>query len=149
MLLINKRLQKDIDIIYENSLGGVVVKLNGDNLKDWTVILHGPENTPYVGGKFKLKITFPDEYPYVPPNVIFDTPIIHPNISIDGKVCINILSNDWHAGITMHKVLLAINSLMISPNLNDPLVPNVANMYLTDYDKFISTAKKHAEKHAM
>ena len=148
-MLASKRLQKDIEIINKNiSDNSICVKLINDNLKEWEVVILGPSGTPYVDGLFKLTITFSDKYPFEPPSILFNTPIIHPNISIDGKLCISILGDKWHASITACRVITEIRELMISPNLNDPLVLDVANMYLTDYDKFISIAKKYTNKYA-
>ena len=39
----------------------------------WSAIVAGPVNSPYEGGKFKLGITIPEEYPLIAPKVIFVT----------------------------------------------------------------------------
>ena len=49
-----------------------------DDLTKWSGTLVGPSDTPYEGGIFQLEITFPEEYPYKPPKIIFKTPIYHP-----------------------------------------------------------------------
>lgn len=36
-------------------------------------------------------MTFPEDYPNSPPKLQFTTPIWHPNIYSDGRVCISIL----------------------------------------------------------
>lgn len=40
----------------------------------------GPDDTPYQGGLFNAELFLPDEYPMVPPKVLFRTKIYHPNI---------------------------------------------------------------------
>ena len=42
--------------------------------------ISGPPDTPYEGGLFNLKVTFPQNYPYSPPTIKFTTYIYHPNI---------------------------------------------------------------------
>lgn len=51
------------------------------------VLLVGPQDTPYEGGYFKVKIKMPHDYPIGPPSVFFITKIFHPNISENGIVC--------------------------------------------------------------
>lgn len=54
-------------------------------------INRGPSDTPYEGGCFRVIIKYPNDYPLNPPALIFTPPIWHPNIHLDGKVCISIL----------------------------------------------------------
>lgn len=35
--------------------------------------------TAYTGGFFRARLTFPSEYPLLPPKMRFETPIFHPN----------------------------------------------------------------------
>jgi ubiquitin-protein ligase len=49
------------------------------------VQISGPADTPYYGGLFKAELFLPDEYPMVPPKVLFRTKIFHPNIDKLGK----------------------------------------------------------------
>jgi ubiquitin-conjugating enzyme E2 G1 len=51
----------------------------------------GPAGSMYEGGFFKAMLKFPSDFPSMPPSMTFVTPILHPNIYPDGKVCISIL----------------------------------------------------------
>lgn len=62
----------------------------GDPFK-WKAIVNGPPDSPYENGKFIMKITVPEEYPLVPPKVLFGTQIYHPNILGTGEICLDIL----------------------------------------------------------
>jgi hypothetical protein len=50
------------------------------------VKIAGPGQTPYEGGLFNAELFLPDEYPMVPPKVLFRTKIYHPNIDKLGKL---------------------------------------------------------------
>merc|ERR1711890_1756 len=56
-----------------------IVKLS-DNLNEIEILFNGPPETPFHGGKFKVRILIPDEYPFKSPSVGFVTKIFHPNI---------------------------------------------------------------------
>ncbi len=45
----------------------------------------GPTDTIYEGGMFKAELFLPEDYPMVPPKVLFRTKIYHPNIDKLGK----------------------------------------------------------------
>lgn len=40
-----------------------------DSIKHLQAEIVGPPATPYAGGKFRLEITIPDSYPFIPPKV--------------------------------------------------------------------------------
>ena len=53
----------------------------GEDMYTWEGYIHGPEGTPYEGGKFKFDLKFPAEYPFKPPKINFSTKVLHPNIT--------------------------------------------------------------------
>ena len=54
-------------------------------------MIHGPEQSPYEGGVFKLELFLPDDYPMTPPKIRFLTKIYHPNIDRLGRICLDVL----------------------------------------------------------
>jgi len=115
----------------------------------WDATIIGPDSTPYEGGAFNLELKFPQDYPYRPPEVKFLTKVFHPNINTKGEICLNILRDDWKASLTVRTILLSISSLLDEPNPKDPLVAEIANLYVTDRGKFDEMARTWTEAHAM
>ena len=97
----------------------------------WMATIMGPAESPYEGGIFNLSICFSKDYPFKPPTIKFITPIYHCNV-IMGLICLDILKDQWSPALTISKVLLSICSLMDDPNPIDPLVPEIADLFLKD-----------------
>nr|CDP92200.1 Bm8917, isoform a [Brugia malayi] len=63
---------------------------------------------PYNNGMFRLRITFPSDYPFKPPHLCFITPIYHPNIDEKGQMCLAILQYDnWKPGTNIENSSLS------------------------------------------
>ena len=61
------------------------ITLQDDDLFRWDIQMLAPSDSSYAGGKFKLLLSIPQEYPFKPPSLRFLTPIYHPNITNDGS----------------------------------------------------------------
>ena len=109
---------------------------------------NGPEDTPYHGGVFFLKINFPSDYPFKAPKVSFTTRIYHCNINRNGGICLDVLKSEWSPALTVAKVLLSISSLLAEPNPDDPLVPEIAKLYKKDKEKHNQNAREYTLKYA-
>ncbi|CAG2167572.1 unnamed protein product [Oppiella nova] len=103
-----------------------------DNLLVWKAYLNGPEDSPYEGGVFKLKLKFPGVYPMKPPEVVFKTKIFHANIQNDGKICLSLFS-DWRPTDNVLTVLLALNNMLAQPNRDSAYVGD--DLSERDYNK--------------
>jgi len=108
----------------------------------------GPDDSPYSGGVFFLNIHFPPDYPFKPPKVSFTTKIYHPNINANGSICLDILKDQWSPALTISKVLLSISSLLTDPNPDDPLVPEIAQIYKNDRERYNTTAREWTGRYA-
>lgn len=138
----NRRLIKEIkDMIKDPPPNCSAGPVDSENIFQWEGTIVGPPECPYEGGLFKLDIVCSGEYPFVPPKVNFKTRIFHPNITPDGKICLNILKDSWSPALTISTVLTSISSLLTDPNPDDPLIPAIGRLYREDREKFDQTAK--------
>ena len=113
------------------------------------VLIKGPKDTPFELGKFKLSIKLPNNYPFEPPTIRFETPIYHPNISNEGYICLDILKDQWSSVLKISKVLLCISALMANANPDDPLMPEIANQYRNNIEAYKIKATQHVNNFAL
>ncbi|XP_051905915.1 NEDD8-conjugating enzyme Ubc12 isoform X2 [Hippocampus zosterae] len=84
---------------------------------------------------FRLIIS-PDEvgqgYPHDPPKVKCETMVYHPNIDLEGNVCLNILREDWKPVLTINSIIYGLQYLFLEPNPEDPLNKEAAEVLQTN-----------------
>ncbi|XP_010495378.1 PREDICTED: ubiquitin-conjugating enzyme E2 4-like [Camelina sativa] len=112
--------------------------------------LIGPVNTPYEGGVFKLKVTFPPDYPRSPPKVIFITRICHPNVSDNGGIYLKVLRRDSWSPMSIVKLFKELVEKLIEPEVNDEgqTIEYLANLYKSDRRRFEAMAREMTNKYA-
>lgn len=136
-----------------------------DRLDTILASIEGPPDTPYEGGVFWITMRITDHYPNQLPLMRFNTKIYHPNISPQGRVCyadgqlrtctkLLKVSDGWFNGTERRRdwsigaLLTALCGLLSSPDVDDPLVPEIAQTYLIDYYKYCYNARIYTEKYA-
>lgn len=145
----SKRLQRELLDIIRDPPPYCIVAPKSSGLHTWEACIRGPDGSPYEGGSFFLDIRFPREYPFSPPIVRFRTKIYHCNIHHAGKVCLDILKDEWSPALTASGVLLSIVSLLTDPNPLDPLEPAIAKQYLSDRELHDETVAEWTRRYAM
>ncbi|KAI6177944.1 Ubiquitin-conjugating enzyme domain containing protein [Aphelenchoides besseyi] len=151
MAATNRRLQKEIsDVRAISPKLARVIDINESNMLNWQLLLL-PTKEPYNKGAFKITITFPVEYPFKPPKIVFNTQIYHPNVDEKGQVCLGVIApNNWKPATRIAQVIHSLLDLIGEPELDHPLRSNLAEDYRSDKSKFFKAAedatKKLAEK---
>lgn len=135
------RLQKDLSQI-DIPLNAKISFPNKENQSTFEVT-----TTPEIGsywhhGTYNFLVTIPNEYPYEPPKIACNTKIYHPNIDLNGNVCLNILRQDWKPVLDINSVIIGLLFLFIEPNPNDPLNEEAAELMRNDKKKFADFIQK-------
>ncbi|KAL1918658.1 uncharacterized protein VTP21DRAFT_2680 [Calcarisporiella thermophila] len=143
-----KRIQKELLELNKEKLQGISVgPVSESDLFHWQGAIQGPPKSVFKGGIFQIDITFPSEYPFRPPTIVFKTRIYHPNIDADGSICLQILKSDvWKPATRITHVLLALVDLLEHPNPDDALVASIAEVYRGNPDRYAKTAKEYVKK---
>jgi hypothetical protein len=58
--------------------------------------------------------------------------IYHPNVDLEGNVCLNILREDWKPVLNLNSVMVGLQYLFLEPNADDPL--NKGTYHLSSID---------------
>ena len=146
---IHNRIKKEYQDLQKEKNSNVLVKLVNNDIRHWKGRIKGPIDTCYQGGIFDVDIIIPNEYPFKPPKMKFDTKIWHPNISsVTGAICLDILKNEWTPALTIRTALISLQALMCEPVPNDPQDAVVAKQYMSDIKLFNQTAKHWVEEYA-
>ncbi|RGP81700.1 nedd8-conjugating enzyme ubc12 [Fusarium longipes] len=85
------------------------------------VLTIDPDEGMYRSGRFTFDFSINQNFPHEPPKVRCREKIYHPNIDLEGKVCLNILREDWKPVLNLNAVIVGLQFLFLEPNASDPL----------------------------
>ncbi|XP_034484530.1 ubiquitin-conjugating enzyme E2-18 kDa [Drosophila innubila] len=145
----SRRLSRELsDIVAANSKILRNIEASDESLLLWTGLLV-PEKAPYNKGAFRIEISFPTQYPFMPPKVLFKTQIYHPNVDEKGEVCLSIITADnWKPTTRADQVLQSLIDIVHSPQPEHPLRSDLAEEFVKDNKKFMKTAEEFTKKNA-
>ena len=142
-----KRIIKETERLQSEPVPGISAYPHEDNARYFDVMVQGPDGSCYeglclsstcsttrpanglTGGVFNLELFLPDDYPMTPPRIRFLTRIYHPNIDRLGRICLDVLKNNWSPALQIRTILLSIQALLGAPNPEDPLNEAVAKQW--------------------
>jgi ubiquitin-conjugating enzyme E2 T len=147
------RLKKELEMLTSDPGPGVSAWPVDDNMTRLQGQILGPTESPYENGIYNLSIDIPDRYPFEPPRIKFLTPIYHPNIDSDGRICLDTLKvqphGSWTPSININTLLLTIRVLLSTPNADDGLVPDITEEYKRDKLLWFRKAREHTSENAI
>jgi ubiquitin-conjugating enzyme E2 S len=138
-----------------------------EDLTQLTILLTGPQGTPYAAGVWKLHLKIPHDYPKSPPKASFRTKIWHPNVEEStGSICVDTLKRDWSSKLTLRDILIVgfvicaeasgnltlsqtVSCLLIHPNPDSALNSAAGHLLQEDYSAFAAQAKLMTSIHAV
>lgn len=136
------RLQKDF-AEYEPIPGCVFERADKSDFTRYKLSIT-PMDGYYKGGRYEFTIEAPRDYPLNPPKVLCITPVYHPNIDLEGHVCLSTLrvDKDWSPVSTLSHVIYGLLSLFLEPNPDDPLNVDAGNTMKADLSEFVRIVNK-------
>ena len=116
------------------------------NLPDPQDIMHfeisiKPDEGYYKGAIFPFQFKVNHEYPHEPPKVKCTKKLYHPNIDLQGNVCLNILRDDWKPVLSINSIVHGLCFLFDDPNPDDPLNKDAAEMLAANPHQFERNVK--------
>ncbi|KZV43465.1 hypothetical protein F511_09908 [Dorcoceras hygrometricum] len=109
-----ERLQKEYRALYKEPVSNVVARPNPKNILECHYLLEGSDGTPFAGGYYYGKITFPPEYPNKPPGIRMTTP--NGRFSTQKKICLSMSDfhpESWNPMWSVSSILTGLLSFMM------------------------------------
>jgi ubiquitin-conjugating enzyme E2 A len=141
-----RKLMRDLNQLQAQPPHGVSGAPNESDLCRWVCVITGPQDTPWEGGIFRLTMHFTEEYPNKPPIVTFISPIFHPNVYADGKICLDILDKRWSPAFGISAILTSIQSLLTDPNPESPANVEASKMFEENTTEYYSRVRQIVER---
>ncbi|KAM5147837.1 ubiquitin-conjugating enzyme E2 U isoform 1-T2 [Mantella aurantiaca] len=123
-------LERDYEDLQEAPLYGISVRPATDSFLTWIAKIGGLKDSLWEGAALQVSLSFTEEFNDVSPTVTFNTIPFHPNVDPKtGKPCVDFLDepSDWNPRYTMTFILLAIQTL-----LSNPVMEDVVNLEAAD-----------------
>ena len=96
---------------------------NPDDILNFVLTIE-PDEGMYRGGSFHFNFAINQNFPHDPPKVKCKQKIYHPNIDLEGNVCLNILREDWKPVLNLNAVIVGLQvSHTIKTFIDTPVRP--------------------------
>ncbi|KAA8491135.1 Ubiquitin-conjugating enzyme E2 5 [Porphyridium purpureum] len=127
-----------------------VVMCDEDRVGEFYVKFHGPKDTPYEGGLWKVHCELPDAYPYKSPSIGFVNRIYHPNVDeVSGSVCLDVINQTWSPMYDLINIFeVFLPQLLTYPNPTDPLNGEAAALQMREPEEFKKRCREYVQRYA-
>lgn len=126
------------------------ISLVDDNMQDFHVQFHGPAETPYENGVWRVHVELPDQFPYKSPSIGFVNKIFHPNIDEgSGSVCLDVINQTWSPMFDCINIFETfLPQLLRYPNPTDPLNGEAAALLMRDPEAYERKVREYVTDYA-
>ncbi|XP_071444818.1 (E3-independent) E2 ubiquitin-conjugating enzyme UBE2O isoform X1 [Hetaerina americana] len=118
-----KTVRKELKLLRNSLPSGIWVKGFEDRMDLYSVMIRGPEKTPYEDGLFFFDFQLSADYPKAPPvchYISYCSDRLNPNLYEDGKVCVSLLgtwsgkgTEVWTSNSNLLQVIVSIQGLIL------------------------------------
>ncbi|CAO2824645.1 unnamed protein product [Amaranthus hypochondriacus] len=109
-----KRLQKEFRALCKEPVPNIVARPSPNNILEWYYVFEGSEGTPFAGGFYYGRISFPPEYPFKPPSIRMTTP--NGRFMTNTKICLSMSDfhpESWNPMWSVSSILTGLLSFMM------------------------------------
>ncbi|PQQ20904.1 NEDD8-conjugating enzyme Ubc12-like [Prunus yedoensis var. nudiflora] len=135
------RLHRDISELNLQKTCTISFPNGKDDLMNFEVTVR-PDEGYYLGGTFMFTFQVSPVYPHEAPKVKCKTKVYHPNIDLEGNVCLNILREDWKPVLNINTIIYGLFHLFTQPNYEDPLNHDAAAVLRDNPKMFESNVRR-------
>ncbi|KAI8099112.1 ubiquitin-conjugating enzyme/RWD-like protein [Halteromyces radiatus] len=133
-----RRLTKEYMELQKNPPPYIVARPVENNILEWHYVIQGPPDTPYQGGEYYGRLTFPSDYPYKPPAIRMSTP--SGRFQTDTRLCLTM--SDFHPSLwnPSWSVATILNGLLSFMTTDENTTGSIRT---TDAEKRIYALRSH------
>jgi len=110
-----------------------------------------PNSDIYNQAAFQIEIKLTQDYPFKPPEIRFLTPIYHPSVDKDGKICVDIINGEgkYNATTPLINIVKAITDLIDHPQVDHSLNADIGAEYVSNRAEFDRKALASVKQHGL